>query len=112
MEEAIKGDVAFIRAWKVDEAGNAIFRYTSNNFSATMARGADLTIVEVRSSVRRLVEHPEHGRDVLKGAHFPSGRGDCPGGDSGAKPSSPTRDICRPDSQGDNGPGDRVPDDA
>ena len=26
MEEAIKGDVAFIRAWKADEAGNVIFR--------------------------------------------------------------------------------------
>ena len=47
MEEAIKGDVAFIRAWKVDEAGNAIFRYTANNFSSAMARSATTTIVEV-----------------------------------------------------------------
>jgi len=48
MEEAIKGDVAFIRAWKVDGAGNAIFRYTANNFSAAMARSARVTMVEVR----------------------------------------------------------------
>lgn len=26
LEEAIKGDVAIIRAWKADEAGNLIFR--------------------------------------------------------------------------------------
>jgi 3-oxoacid CoA-transferase len=26
MEEAIKGDVAIVRAWKVDEAGNCQFR--------------------------------------------------------------------------------------
>jgi 3-oxoacid CoA-transferase len=26
MEPAIKGDVAFIRAWKVDEVGNTVFR--------------------------------------------------------------------------------------
>jgi len=47
LEEAIKGDVAFIRAWKVDEAGNAIFRYTANNFSTAMARSATITMVEV-----------------------------------------------------------------
>lgn len=27
METAIKGDVAILRAWKVDEAGNCQFRY-------------------------------------------------------------------------------------
>lgn len=47
MEEAIKGDVAFIRAWKVDEVGNAAFRYTAHNFSSAMARSAKFTIVEV-----------------------------------------------------------------
>jgi 3-oxoacid CoA-transferase len=47
LEEAIKGDIALIRAWKVDEAGNTIFRYTANNFSSAMARSAKITIVEV-----------------------------------------------------------------
>ena len=47
LEPAIAGDVAFIRAWKVDEVGNCVFRYTANNFSSTMARNAKLTIVEV-----------------------------------------------------------------
>ena len=26
LEESIKGDVAFVRAWKVDEVGNCVFR--------------------------------------------------------------------------------------
>lgn len=30
MEEAITGDVAILRAWKVDEAGNCVFRYVSS----------------------------------------------------------------------------------
>ena len=30
MEEAIKGDVAILRAWKVDEAGNCQFRYVGS----------------------------------------------------------------------------------
>ena len=29
MEPALAGDVAFVRAWKADEAGNTIFRYES-----------------------------------------------------------------------------------
>ncbi|KAJ9116381.1 hypothetical protein QFC22_004822 [Naganishia vaughanmartiniae] len=51
LEQAIKGDVAFIRAWKVDEAGNAIFRYAAHNFSGAMARSARLTIVEAEEIV-------------------------------------------------------------
>jgi acyl CoA:acetate/3-ketoacid CoA transferase alpha subunit len=27
LEPAIAGDVAFVRAWKVDQAGNCVFRY-------------------------------------------------------------------------------------
>ena len=27
MEKALPGDVAILRAWKVDEAGNCVFRY-------------------------------------------------------------------------------------
>lgn len=46
METGIPGDVAFIRAWKVDEVGNCVFRYTQNNFSTAMAKNAKLTIVE------------------------------------------------------------------
>ncbi|KAL1408086.1 hypothetical protein Q8F55_004886 [Vanrija albida] len=51
LEEAIKGDVAFIRAWKADEAGNVVFRYTANNFSTAMAKSARVTIVEAEEIV-------------------------------------------------------------
>ena len=49
MEPAIAGDVALVHAWKADEAGNLVFRYTANNYNAVMARNAKLTIVEVRN---------------------------------------------------------------
>ena len=29
LEPALKGDVAFVHAWKVDEVGNTVFRYDS-----------------------------------------------------------------------------------
>ncbi|KAI0273715.1 3-oxoacid CoA-transferase [Gloeopeniophorella convolvens] len=51
MEPAIAGDVAFVRAWKVDEVGNTVFRYTTNNFSSVMAKNAKLTIVEAEHIV-------------------------------------------------------------
>lgn len=70
LEHAIAGDVAFVRAWKVDEVGNCVFRfvvsllilllftyrfydarYTSQNFSTVMAKNAKLTIVEVTSTL-------------------------------------------------------------
>lgn len=50
LEPAIAGDVALVRAWKVDEVGNCVFRYAANNFSTTMAKNAKLTIVEVSVS--------------------------------------------------------------
>lgn len=51
MEPAIAGDVAFVHAWKADEAGNLIFRYAANNYNGAMARNAKLTIVEAEEIV-------------------------------------------------------------
>lgn len=31
LETALPGDVAFVRAWKVDEVGNCVFRYVNSN---------------------------------------------------------------------------------
>jgi 3-oxoacid CoA-transferase len=47
VEPAIKGDVAIVRAYKVDKAGNCVFRYTTKAFAGLMARAAKLSIVEV-----------------------------------------------------------------
>ncbi|KAF2265249.1 3-oxoacid CoA-transferase [Lojkania enalia] len=51
METALTGDVAILRAWKVDEAGNCIFRYTTKAFGPIMAKAARLTIVEAEEIV-------------------------------------------------------------
>ncbi|KAI9509666.1 hypothetical protein F5148DRAFT_1148171 [Russula earlei] len=51
LEPAIAGDVAFVRAWRVDEVGNTVFRYAANNFSSVMAKNAKLTIVEAEDIV-------------------------------------------------------------
>lgn len=50
-EPAIAGDVALVHAWKADEVGNLVFRYTANNYNAVMARNAKLTIVEAEHIV-------------------------------------------------------------
>jgi len=51
MEYAIEADVAMLRAEKVDEAGNCVFRYTTGNFGPMMAKAAKLSIVEANEIV-------------------------------------------------------------
>lgn len=47
----IRGNVAFIRAWQADTAGNLIYRMTEQNFNRAMATAADLVIAEVEEIV-------------------------------------------------------------
>jgi 3-oxoacid CoA-transferase len=49
--EGIRGNVAFIRAWKADTAGNMVYRLTEQNFNRAMATAADLVIAEVEEIV-------------------------------------------------------------
>lgn len=51
METALTGDVAILRAWKADEAGNCVFRYTTKAFSPLVAKAASLTVVEAENIV-------------------------------------------------------------
>lgn len=51
METALPGDVAILRAWKVDKAGNCVFRYTTKSFAPLMAKAAKLSIVEAENIV-------------------------------------------------------------
>lgn len=51
METAIKGDVAILRAHKVDEDGNCQFRYTTKSFAPLMAKAAKVAIVEAEHIV-------------------------------------------------------------
>ncbi len=47
----LRGNVAFIRAWKADTAGNLVYRMTEQNFNKAMATAADLVIAEVEKIV-------------------------------------------------------------
>lgn len=51
METSLTGDVAIVRAHKVDETGNCQFRYTTRSFGQIMAKAARLTIVEAENIV-------------------------------------------------------------
>lgn len=51
MEEAIRGDYAFVKAWKADRLGNCQFRFAANNFNGAMGRNARETIVEAEHIV-------------------------------------------------------------
>ncbi|MFZ4814125.1 MAG: 3-oxoacid CoA-transferase [Phototrophicaceae bacterium] len=47
----LRANVAFIRAWKADTAGNLVYRMTEQNFNKAMATAADLVIAEVEHLV-------------------------------------------------------------
>lgn len=47
MEKALHADFALVKAWKGDTMGNLVFRKTTRNFSTSMAKAGNITIVEV-----------------------------------------------------------------
>ena len=59
-EKALRANVAFIRAWKADTAGNLTYRMTEQNFNKAMATAADLVIAEVEEIVPVGQIEPEH----------------------------------------------------
>ncbi|WHY70969.1 CoA transferase subunit A [Fictibacillus enclensis] len=46
-EQAIRANVALIRAWKADTLGNLVYYKTARNFNPVMATAADVVIAEV-----------------------------------------------------------------
>ena len=48
---ALRGDFAFIKAWKGDRWGNLIYRKTARNYNAVMATAATQVIAEVEEMV-------------------------------------------------------------
>jgi len=50
--KGIRGNIAFIRAWKADTAGNLTYRMTEQNFNRSIATAADLVIAEVEEIVK------------------------------------------------------------
>jgi 3-oxoacid CoA-transferase subunit A len=51
METALKADLAIVKAWKGDDAGNLVYRETARNFNPMMATAAAVTLVEVEQRV-------------------------------------------------------------
>jgi 3-oxoacid CoA-transferase len=51
MVPALRGDFAFVKAWRGDHWGNLVFRKTARNFNAMMATAADVVIAEVEELV-------------------------------------------------------------
>ena len=77
LEHALRGDFAFIKAWKGDRMGNLLYRKTTRNFNPMMATAADYVIAEVE----QLVEPGELPPDqvhtpgifidaIFQGAHY------------------------------------------
>ena len=48
---SLRGDFAFVKAWKGDRWGNLVYRKTARNYNAVMATAADYTIAEVEELV-------------------------------------------------------------
>lgn len=51
MEEWLRADFSFVKAWKGDKAGNLIFKGTARNFNPIMAAAGKITIAEVEELV-------------------------------------------------------------
>ncbi|KIW95587.1 uncharacterized protein Z519_04172 [Cladophialophora bantiana CBS 173.52] len=60
METALRGDVAIVRAWKADEAGNCIFRSTTKTYGVLMPKAARMAIVEAENIVPVGSLDPDH----------------------------------------------------
>jgi 3-oxoacid CoA-transferase len=61
LEEGIRADVAIVKAWKGDRAGNLIYRKTARNFNPMIATCGTVTIAEVEE----LVEVGELDADLV-----------------------------------------------
>jgi len=51
METALRADVALVKAWRADEAGNLVFRRTARNFNPACAMAGKVCIAEVEEVV-------------------------------------------------------------
>ena len=51
MEESLTADIALVKAWKADKAGNLLFRKTARNFNPLAAMAGKVCVVEVEEIV-------------------------------------------------------------
>ncbi|MGY0650760.1 CoA transferase subunit A [Luteimonas sp. A537] len=60
METALVADVALVKAWKADRAGNLVFRKTARNFNPACAMAGKVCVVEVEELVETGTIDPDH----------------------------------------------------
>ncbi|GAB3379147.1 CoA transferase subunit A [Lysobacter fragariae] len=60
METALKADVALVKAWKADKAGNLVFRKTARNFNPACAMAGKVCVAEVEEVVEVGAIDPDH----------------------------------------------------
>ena len=60
LERALRGDFAFVKAWKGDRWGNLVYRKTARNLNPMMATAADYVIAEVEELVEPGAIDPDH----------------------------------------------------
>ena len=51
LEKSLTADVALVKAYKADKAGNLVFRKTARNFNPECAMAGKITVVEVEQIV-------------------------------------------------------------
>jgi 3-oxoacid CoA-transferase len=59
LETSLTADLAIIKAWKADKAGNLLFRKTANNFNTACAKAGLVTVAEVEEIVETGSLDPE-----------------------------------------------------
>ena len=60
MERGLFGDLALVKAWKGDAAGNLVYRKAARNFNPMMATAAKLCVAEVEELVPVGAIDPDH----------------------------------------------------
>ncbi len=101
LESAIRADLAIVKAWKGDHAGNLVFRKTARNFNPMIATCGRMTVAEVEELVEpgRLdpdqihtpgiyVDRILQGRGYEKRIEFPTAAGT-----AAPRKQDPVRDI-------------------
>jgi 3-oxoacid CoA-transferase A subunit len=51
MEKGLRADLAIVKAWKGDKAGNLVYKKTARNFNPIMAMAGKVTVAEVEELV-------------------------------------------------------------
>jgi 3-oxoacid CoA-transferase subunit A len=59
-ETWLRADLAIVKAWKGDSAGNLVYRKTARNFNPNMATAARVTVAEVEQIVAAGDLDPDH----------------------------------------------------